>query len=214
VSRQLRDLQSAELTDHMRLRPAHIDPAGQIVSELVLEGQDRCRTAQLENIDGIVFLHDRRHRQRWRDFADRQGDVGVGGVFAVGQDEPGEWRRRTFVTQSIVVLSSEHRDLVSEQLCGASRVGFQDDIRYLFGDETRNQAGGDGIVLHNDHVTVGALRDLPGRSQAHAGLEPRCVEQSDEEKRRHHQEEDHAGEQHDDAEEPTDVAGERNVAEA
>ena len=76
-----------------------------------------------------------------------------------------------------------------------------------------HQAGGDGVVLSDDHVPSRSGADLARRAQSHPRLEPRGIEQPDEQERQHHQQEHHPRHEDDHAEQAADVGGEGDVAE-
>ena len=103
---KLGDLQPVIGADHVRIA-AGVGAVGEILAELVLERQHGRRAAQLQHVDRVLLLDHRHDRQVGSNLAGGDRDVGVGRVFAVGQQHAGAVRVRPLVGGAAVVVAGD-----------------------------------------------------------------------------------------------------------
>jgi hypothetical protein len=131
-----------ELRDHELLEPphavgpggAHRHPAGEVLAEAVLQRQHRRGSAQLEHVDRILVLSERRDWHCRVFLSHGQRDVRIRGVFEVRDDEPRVGCPHGVVGGNGVDVAHHDDDSVGVEMGRGRRVGL-------------DHAVADGLVL-------------------------------------------------------------------
>ena len=197
-----------ELADQVGVRRPRAHPIGEVLAELVREGQHVRGAAKLQHVDRVFHFGQRNDRHRFGQLAYGEDNVGVDRVRCVGQDEAS--LRRAGGSVGLDGVDFAHEDRRADILHVHRKVGVGLDHidRHVRQLKAADEPGRNGIVGANQHVTREAFRHRLERADAAAAplLEPRGVYNSDEEEREDDEEQHHAGQQHDGAEGAAQVA--------
>jgi hypothetical protein len=214
VHGELRDHEILEAPDAVGPGGAHRHPAGEVLAEAVLQRQHRRGSAQLEHVDRILVLSERRDWHCRVFLSHGQRDVRIRGVFEVRDDEPRVGCPHGVVGGNGVDVAHHDDDSIGVELGRGRRVGLDHAVLDGLVLEALDQAAGQLVVAADDHVSAQVRGHFAGSAHPQLCLEPGRVEEADEGEGKDDQQQQDPGEQHRDAEEAPEVAVESDVSEA
>ena len=211
VQRELGHAQVAEAADLVRLRGAAVDAVAEPLAQPSLERQDVRAAAHLQDVHGRVALHGRQNRHVGGGLADAECDVRIPRVGTVGEDQPRLGGAHGVVRRAAVDVAGHdgYAGLVPAR--GDRGVGFEHDVRHVV--QPLDQPGRDAVVAADHDVAARVGRQGARGTQPHLRFQPGRVEEADEGEGQNDEQQDDARQQHQQAEQPAEVAVERDVAE-
>jgi len=187
----LRDQQAARFTDHVGLPVLGGDTARQGLGHPFIEPQHHARARQFQHVAAGrrgCGCHDGQGRCQ---FAHREGDVGVEGLRVRRHEHRGLVLAHAEVGFRIVQGAHGGLDPCVRQFQGGAGLRAQHDIGMAVLDQHRDQRCGDRIVLGEDDVPPGVLRQFAGSPGLGLRFHPWRVKEPDEGEGQDHQHEQH-----------------------
>ena len=169
---------------------------------------------QLQDVQGFFLVGLADNGRGRADLAHGEGHVGVAHVVVQGHDHGRPVHPQPTVGVRVVVVAHGHGVALVVEVGGrlGVRAHQQTGVAVLAGllVEIKRRR----VVADHDDVVARAHGQLARGQGSSLGLQPGGVEELDEGERQHDQQKDDAGQQHDDGKQPSQVAGEGDVAKA
>ena len=210
---ELGDPQVADAADDMHFGVPGVDAVGEAFRQLLVQRQDVGAAAQLQDVDGVLGGGGGDDGRARRHVTGRDGDVGVHLVRQVGHDEPRVRRPDVHVGLPAVDVPGDDRQALALLAGGLREVGLDEAVGNVVKSQPLHQARRQRIVAADDHVAGQIVRHIAGGAAPYLCLQPRRVERAYQGEGQQDEEHDDARHQHENAEDPPDIAVEDDVAE-
>ena len=186
---------------------------GERVAEHVHELEHMAAPGQAEDVHRVlqVGIGDNGHVRG--DLAHRVDDAGVLHVVVQGHHQGRPVDLGAQVGGGVVQFADQHPEALVHQVERLLHLRDQDDVVVTVLAQPAHQGDGDRVPAGDEHVPGDLGRQGARHPRLVLGLEPGRVEELDEGERQHDQQEEDAADQHDDGEQPPQVAVEGDVAE-
>ena len=186
---------------------------GERVAEHVHELEHVAAPGQAEDVHRVlqVGIGDDGHLRG--DLAHRVDDAGVLHVIVQGHHQGRPVDVGALVGGGVVQFADQHPEPLVHQVERLLHLRDEDDVGVAVLAQPAHQGDGDRVPAGDEHMAGHLGRQGARHPRLVLGLEPGRVEELDEGERQHDQQEEDAAHQHDDGEQPPQVAVEGDVAE-
>ena len=169
---------------------------------------------QLQDVDGVFALGRGHNGHLGVHVAGGEHDVGIAHVAVQGHQHGGLGQAQVAVDLAGVVFAHHRVIALIQQVQGGLAVTAEQHAMRAVIFQIVHQVEGNGTGADHNDVPFGIRGNGAGRMALFLGLQPRGVKKLDKGEGQHDQEQQHAGHEHYDGENPSQIRSEGNVAEA